>query len=206
LALGELSGTLLLADLTADSRRGIADFDLSPVLSNLVITLGSSLDMISKFLNRAVVLSGALLLISAVAPIAQAKDVLKGSDPAKTAPSPAPKTAPSPAPKMAPAPANIMEQLKLTEDQKKKIAVIRGQRTKAIKLVLTDKQKTDFDKAREKQTVSQALKSLGLNKDQVAKIQAISKKSADDIMGVLDKTQKTTLTDYLKKNSGQSAE
>jgi hypothetical protein len=160
--------------------------------------------MISKFLNRAVVLSGALLLISAVAPIAQAKDVLKSTEPAKTAP--APKTAPSPAPKMAPAPANIMEQLKLTEDQKKKIAVIRGQRTKAIKLVLTDKQKPEFDKAREKQTVSQALKSLGLNKDQVTKIQAISKKSADDIMGVLDKTQKTTLTDYLKKNSGQAAE
>jgi Spy/CpxP family protein refolding chaperone len=162
--------------------------------------------MISKFLNRAVVLSGALLLISAVAPIAQAKDVLKSTEPVKTAPSPAPKTAPSPAPKMAPAPANIMEQLKLTEDQKKKIAVIRGQRTKAIKAVLTDKQKPEFDKAREKQTVSQSLKSLGLNKDQVTKIQAISKKSADDIMGVLDKNQKTMLMDYLKKNSGQSAE
>jgi Spy/CpxP family protein refolding chaperone len=159
--------------------------------------------MISSFLNRAAVLAGAVLLISTIAPMAQAKDTMKGSDPtAKTSPAP---TKPSPAPVKTAPPINIMEQLKLREDQKKQIATIRGQRTKAIKGVLSEKQKTDFDKAREKQTVSQSLKSLGLNKDQVTKIQAISKKSADEIMGILDKNQKTQLMDYLKKNS-QSAE
>jgi Spy/CpxP family protein refolding chaperone len=95
--------------------------------------------------------------------------------------------------------ASLMDQLKLTSEQKQKIATLRRTRTVEINKVLTPAQKVKFEAARKAgKSTSESMMALGLKPDQKKKIVEIAKKSADAIMGVLDSTQQKQVAAYLK--------
>lgn len=99
--------------------------------------------------------------------------------------------------------ASLIEQLKLTPDQKQKIATIRRNRTVAMNKVLTGNQKAKFEAARKSgKNTSETMAALGLNPDQKKKIAAIAKNSAGDIMSVLNPQQKKQVVTYLKQRQG----
>jgi Spy/CpxP family protein refolding chaperone len=115
----------------------------------------------------------------------------------------------TPAPvEMKPAPASksIWEEMKLKPEQKAKIQGIRGARTRAINQELTEKQKPMFDKLRAKGSLAEALKGLSLTPAQSKAINAAVKKANDDVLGVLDKSQKDQLAAYLKQKKSDMAE
>jgi Spy/CpxP family protein refolding chaperone len=115
----------------------------------------------------------------------------------------------TPAPvEMKPAPASksIWEEMNLKPEQKTKIQGIRGARTRAINKELTEKQKPMFDKLRAKGSLAEALKGLGLTPAQSKTINAAIKKANDDVLGVLDKSQKEQLAAYLKQKKSDMAE
>ena len=99
--------------------------------------------------------------------------------------------------------ASLIEQLKLTPDQKQKIATIRRNRTVEMNKVLTGNQKVKFEAARKSgKNTSETMAALGLNPDQKKKIAAIAKNSAGDIMSVLNPQQKKQVVTYLKQRQG----
>ena len=98
---------------------------------------------------------------------------------------------------------SLIEQLKLTPDQKQKIATLRRNRTVKINKVLTGDQKAKFEAARKSgKSTSETMSALGLKPDQKKKIAEIAKNSANDIMGVLNPQQKKQVVAYLKQKKG----
>jgi Spy/CpxP family protein refolding chaperone len=98
---------------------------------------------------------------------------------------------------------SLIEQLKLTADQKQKIATLRRNRTIEINKVLTPDQKAKFEAARKSgKATSESMAALGLKPDQKKKIVDIAKKSAEGIMGVLNPQQKKQVVTYLKQRQG----
>lgn len=111
--------------------------------------------------------------------------------------------APASSPKQATGAASLIEQLKLTPDQKQKIATFRRNRTVEMNKVLTSDQKAKFEAARKSgKNTSETMAALGLNPDQKKKIAAIAKSSAGDIMSVLNPQQKKQVVTYLKQRQG----
>ncbi len=99
--------------------------------------------------------------------------------------------------------ASLIEQLKLTPDQKQKIANLRRTRTIEISKLLTPDQKAKFEAARKSgKNTSATMAALGLKPDQKRKIADIAKKSAGDIMSVLNPQQKKQVVTYLKQQQG----
>lgn len=98
---------------------------------------------------------------------------------------------------------SLIEQLKLTPDQKQKIATFRRNRTIEMNKVLTGDQKAKFEAARTSgKSTSATMAALGLKPDQKKKIAEIAKKSAGDIMSVLNPQQKKQVVTYLKQRQG----
>jgi hypothetical protein len=110
--------------------------------------------------------------------------------------------------KPAPAPASksIWEEMNLKPEQKTKIQGIRAMRTRAINKELTEKQKPMFEKLRAKGSLAEALKGLDLTPAQAKMINAAVKKANDDVVGVLNKSQKDQLAAYLKQKKSDMAE
>jgi Spy/CpxP family protein refolding chaperone len=99
--------------------------------------------------------------------------------------------------------ASLIEQLKLTADQKQKIANVRRLRTTEMNKVLTPQQKTKFAAARKAgKNTSETMATLGLNPDQKKKVADIAKKSVEGIMAVLNPAQKKQVMTYLKQRRG----
>jgi periplasmic protein CpxP/Spy len=99
--------------------------------------------------------------------------------------------------------ASLVEQLKLTDKQKKDIAGIRRNRTIAINKILTPEQKTKFEAARKAgKSTSDTMKELSLKPDQKKQILEAMKTSADSIKGVLTPDQQKQLVTYLKNRQG----
>ncbi len=99
--------------------------------------------------------------------------------------------------------ASLIEQLKLTPDQKQKIATFRRNRTVEMNKVLTSDQKAKFEAARKSgKSTSETMFALGLKPNQKKKIAAIAKNSASEIMSVLTPQQKKQVVTYLKQRQG----
>lgn len=88
----------------------------------------------------------------------------------------------------------IPGKIQLTQEQLKKINVIRSDRNKKIVAVLTPDQRAKFgDALKDEQKLKPALQSLNLSKDQKTKIVAIGKKSAEEMIAVLTPEQRKQL-------------
>jgi periplasmic protein CpxP/Spy len=99
--------------------------------------------------------------------------------------------------------ASLVEQLKLTDKQKKDIANIRRSRTVAINKILTPDQKTKFEAARKSgKSTSEAMKEISLKPDQKKQILEAMQKSASDIKAVLNPDQQKQLVTYMKNRQG----
>jgi len=99
--------------------------------------------------------------------------------------------------------ASLIEQLKLTPDQKQKIATFRRNRTVEMNKVLTGDQKSKFEAARKSgKSTSETMAALGLKPNQKKKIAEIAKNSAGEIMSVLNPQQKKQVVTYLKQRQG----
>lgn len=99
--------------------------------------------------------------------------------------------------------ASLIEQLKLTPDQKQKIATLRRKRTVEMNKILTGDQKAKFEAARKAgKSTSETMATLGLKPDQKKKIADLAKSSAGDIMSVLNPQQKKQVVTYLKQRQG----
>ncbi len=98
---------------------------------------------------------------------------------------------------------SLVEQLKLTDAQKKSIQGYRADRTRKINEVLTKDQKAKFEQAKNSgKSLSESLKAAGLKPDQQKKILEIAKNSAEKIKGTLTPTQKKQLEAYMKQRKG----
>jgi Spy/CpxP family protein refolding chaperone len=153
--------------------------------------------MLKTSLKRFSLFASAIALAVTMPTVTMAKTAAK---PVKT---PAPvemKPAPAPASK------SIWEEMNLKPEQKAKIQGIRAARTRAINKELTEKQKPMFDKLRAKGSLAEALKGLSLTPAQAKAINAAVKKANDDVVGVLDKSQKDQLAAYLKQKKSDMAE
>jgi Spy/CpxP family protein refolding chaperone len=101
---------------------------------------------------------------------------------------------------------SLVEELKLTDQQKLKIRGIRAQRTRLINQVLTPGQRTKFEAARKAgKSLTESLKELDLKSNQKKQIVSIAKKSAEEIKATLTKEQQKQLATYLKKQRGTTA-
>jgi Spy/CpxP family protein refolding chaperone len=147
-----------------------------------------------KISKRFSLIASAIALVVAMPTVTMAKTPVK--TPAKTEMKPAP----------APASKSIWEEMNLKPEQKSKIQGIRAARTRAINKELTDKQKPMFEKLRAKGSLVEALKGLSLTPAQSKTINAAMKKANDDVVGVLDKSQKDQLAAYLKQKKSDMAE
>jgi Spy/CpxP family protein refolding chaperone len=153
--------------------------------------------MLKTSLKRFSLIASAIALTVTMPTVTLAKT----KTPAKT---PAPPVEMKPAP--APASKSIWEEMNLKPEQKAKIQGIRGARTRAINKELTEKQKPMFEKLRAKGSLTEALKGLSLTPAQAKTINAAVKKANDDVLGVLDKSQKDQLAAYLKQKKSDMAE
>jgi Spy/CpxP family protein refolding chaperone len=154
--------------------------------------------MLKTSLKRFSLLASAIALAVTMPTVTMAKTPVK--TPVKT---PAPvevKPAPAPTSK------SIWEEMNLKPEQKAKIQGIRAARTRAINKELTEKQKPMFDKLRAKGSLAEALKGLNLTPAQAKTINGLVKKANDDVLGVLDKSQKDQLAAYLKQKKSDMAE
>jgi Spy/CpxP family protein refolding chaperone len=147
-----------------------------------------------KISKRFFLIASAIALVVAMPTVTMAKTPVK--TPAKTEMKPAP----------APVSKSIWEEMNLKPEQKSKIQGIRAARTRAINKELTEKQKPMFDKLRAKGSLAEALKGLSLTPAQSKTINAAMKKANDDVVGVLDKSQKDQLAAYLKQKKSDMAE
>jgi Spy/CpxP family protein refolding chaperone len=147
-----------------------------------------------KISKRFFLIASAIALVVAMPTVTMAKTPVK--TPAKTEMKPAP----------APVSKSIWEEMNLKPEQKSKIQGIRAARTRAINKELTDKQKPMFEKLRAKGSLAEALKGLSLTPAQSKTINAAMKKANDDVVGVLDKSQKDQLAAYLKQKKSDMAE
>jgi Spy/CpxP family protein refolding chaperone len=153
--------------------------------------------MLKTSLKRFSLLASAIALAVTMPTVTLAKTPTK--TPVKT---PAPvEVKPAPAPSK-----SIWEEMNLKPEQKTKIQGIRAARTRAINKELTEKQKPMFDKLRAKGSLAEALKELDLTPAQAKTINAAVKKANDDVVGVLDKSQKDQLAAYLKQKKSDMAE
>lgn len=102
--------------------------------------------------------------------------------------------------------AALMEALKLTDQQKNDIRVIRANRTKQINQILDADQKAKFEQARKaSKPLGEALKTLNLKPAQKSQIVAIVKTSAENIKAKLSPNQLKILNDYMKRNQAAGA-
>jgi Spy/CpxP family protein refolding chaperone len=147
-----------------------------------------------KISKRFFLIASAIALVVAMPTVTMAKTPVK--TPAKTEMKPAP----------APVSKSIWEEMNLKPEQKSKIQGIRAARTRAINKELMDKQKPMFEKLRAKGSLAEALKGLSLTPAQSKTINAAMKKANDDVVGVLDKSQKDQLAAYLKQKKSDMAE
>ena len=112
-------------------------------------------------------------------------------------------TAAPPVPK--PPAASLVDQLKLTEPQKQKIATLRKTRNQEIAKVLDKNQRQKLLQAlKAGSKLSAAMKSLKLKPDQTKKIATIAQKSMQDIKGVLTPDQRKQLESYLKQQKANA--
>lgn len=101
----------------------------------------------------------------------------------------------------------IVDQLKLTEQQKNKIRGYRADRNRQINAVLTQAQKTKLQQElKSGMKLGPALKGLNLSPDQTKKIAAILQKSAQNIRGTLTADQQRKLDAYLKQQRQAAVE
>jgi Spy/CpxP family protein refolding chaperone len=152
--------------------------------------------MLKTSLKRFSLLASAIALAVTMPTVTMAKTKTPVKTPAPVEMKPAP----------APASKSIWEEMNLKPEQKMKIQGIRGARTRAINKELTDKQKPMFDKLRAKGSLMEALKGLSLTPAQSKAINGLVKKANDDVLGVLDKSQKDQLAAYLKQKKSDMAE
>ncbi len=138
----------------------------------------------------ALTLTGSLMTTSAIA--------AKPADPTPASTTSTPKAPTSSA--------ALMEALKLTDQQKNDIRVIRSNRTKQINQILDADQKAKFEQARKAgKPLGEALKTLSLKPAQKTQILAIVKASADNIKAKLNPAQLKVLNDYMKRNQAVGA-